>query len=92
MGGPGRILKTNNGGINWFPQTSNTNSFLRSVYFIDENIGWTVGANGKILKTTNGGINWIEQEGDTLIISMILLLQMQIMLGLFWCKETINTN
>jgi photosystem II stability/assembly factor-like uncharacterized protein len=48
----------------WISQNSNTNSTLRSVFFISDQIGWITGGNssndsGKVLKTTNGGINWI---------------------------------
>lgn len=43
----------------WVLQTSGTTNALRSVYFIDDNTGWTVGSNGTILKTSNGGTNWV---------------------------------
>jgi hypothetical protein len=36
-----------------------------SVYFVDQNIGWTVGRGGSILKTTDGGINWVQQNSKT---------------------------
>ena len=35
---------------------------LRSVFFIDDNIGWIVGSKGFIMKTTNAGIDWIHQS------------------------------
>lgn len=38
---------------------------LSSVYFLNSNIGWSVGAFGVILKTTDGGINWVNQSGGT---------------------------
>ncbi len=46
----------------WEVQTSGTNEFLRSVYFIDTINGWVAGAGGIILHTANGGINWEEQS------------------------------
>ncbi len=52
------ILKTYDGGNNWytqmyeFPSTSHY-----GVFFIDENEGWVVGNDG-ILHTTDGGIKW----------------------------------
>ena len=51
--------------INWHSQTSNINQSLRSVYFLDENLGWAVGFNGTILHTTNGGTNWAIQTSGT---------------------------
>jgi photosystem II stability/assembly factor-like uncharacterized protein len=51
------IRKTTDGGDTWFTQIYNR---LRSVHFIDNNIGWVIGW-GSILKTTNGGTDWIEQ-------------------------------
>jgi len=58
------ILKTTNGGYNWisqvFPSFSITPRF-NSVYFINNNTGWTAGGYGSMLKTTDGGNNWIKQ-------------------------------
>lgn len=53
----GKILKTNNGGQNWFTQESQTLSNLNDVQFISDSIGWVVG-DGVALRTTNGGQNW----------------------------------
>lgn len=50
------IVKTTDGGNNWFVQ-KNCNFSLTSIQFIDENTGWTVGSYG-ILKTTNSGTDW----------------------------------
>ena len=35
---------------------------IESGFFVNENIGWIVGASGSIIKTTNGGIEWEFQE------------------------------
>ncbi len=51
----GLIMKTTDGGSNWFQQYDGLNE-LRSVFFINENLGWAVGNNGKILYTINGGL------------------------------------
>ncbi|MEO8211325.1 MAG: YCF48-related protein, partial [bacterium] len=61
------IYKTTNGGINWTSYTpgAGTNNNLNSIYFIDNNTGWTVGNDSTILKTTNGGINWANQTCGT---------------------------
>jgi photosystem II stability/assembly factor-like uncharacterized protein len=69
LGGNQNIIKTTNGGNNWFlvnynpSNTVNTN--LLSGYFIDENLGYSCGywasqfSSGHVfLKTTNGGLNW----------------------------------
>jgi len=62
VGGAGTIIKTTDGGISWVAQSSGTNADLYSVYFVDLNIGWTVGSGGgTILKTTNGGTSWSSQ-------------------------------
>ncbi|MBK8415496.1 MAG: T9SS type A sorting domain-containing protein [Bacteroidetes bacterium] len=57
-------LKTTDG-INWSPQTSGTVSLLRSVYFVNDTLGWTVGESGTIKKTTNGGSTWTTQSSGT---------------------------
>jgi photosystem II stability/assembly factor-like uncharacterized protein len=62
--GPDIILKTTNGGEDWFSQyIANYPIFtLFSAHFVDSNTGWVVGLDA-ILKTTNGGEDWIEQNG-----------------------------
>lgn len=53
------LMRTTNAGLNWdsIPNTYN-NSDWRNIYFLNDNIGYSVSANGKLIKTTNGGINW----------------------------------
>ena len=58
VGSGGMIIKTENGGINWTRQTSNTTQYLYGVFAIDNNDAYAVGSNGTILKTTNGGVTW----------------------------------
>jgi len=60
-----RIAKTTDSGETWLEQFTGGNNGLFDVYFIDENIGWTVGYGGSIFKTTDGGINWISQSSGT---------------------------
>jgi photosystem II stability/assembly factor-like uncharacterized protein len=76
--GQGTIIKTTNGGSNWFcPSTidPSNNKFL-GVHFVDENTGILTGVcttyvdwstspqeKGFYCRTTNGGISWVE---DTL--------------------------
>ena len=39
---------------------------LRSVFFINDNIGWIIGSDGFIMKTTNSGTDWIHQSSGTI--------------------------
>ncbi len=55
----GEIIKTVDGGKTWINQNVGSNTFLTSVYFIDEFNGWAVGRYNAILNTTDGGKNWI---------------------------------
>jgi photosystem II stability/assembly factor-like uncharacterized protein len=61
----GVILKTINGGANWFSATSVPSNCLFSVCFPDEMTGYAVGDYGTILKTTDGGTNWTSQVSGT---------------------------
>lgn len=49
----------------WDILNSGTNSNLTSVFFTDENNGYTVGSDGIIMKTTNGGDSWTFQNSGT---------------------------
>ena len=49
----------------WTIQESGTTNSLYSVFFVDANIGYTVGSNGIILKTTNSGNKWSVQSSMT---------------------------
>lgn len=61
------VMKTTNNGINWVTLSGITtlqpliNSWLNSVYFLNENTGYIAGYNGTLMKTTNGGIIWDQQ-------------------------------
>jgi photosystem II stability/assembly factor-like uncharacterized protein len=61
VGMDGTILKTINGGNDWFPQSSGVTTTFESVFFTDIDTGYVVGyANNTIHKTTNGGLDWVE--------------------------------
>ncbi|TLY31411.1 MAG: T9SS type A sorting domain-containing protein [Ignavibacteria bacterium] len=66
VGGPGKILRTTNGGAVWSEQTSGVTNFLYGVSFTDANRGTAVGTQGLILRTTNGGSTWSSQSSGTL--------------------------
>jgi hypothetical protein len=53
--GRNNILKTTNGGYNWYIQSSSYNTILYEIKFINQLTGFAIGDNGIILKTTNGG-------------------------------------
>lgn len=51
----GVVLYTDDGGLNWRSQVSNTSVRLNAVFFVDALRGWAVGDGGVILHTGNGG-------------------------------------
>jgi len=53
--GGNRILKTIDGGNNWYVQSNTYNTILYEIKFINQLTGLAIGDNGIILKTTNGG-------------------------------------
>lgn len=58
----GAIIKTTNGGNNWFPLSSGTTQPLSDIQFTNLNTGWcSARIGGKIFKTTNGGNIWLLQ-------------------------------
>lgn len=69
-GNKGLILKTVNGGINWYKVITNTNSLIFDVDFFDSKRGYAVGWNGLMLKTTNGGESW--QHVDNIVFDNYL--------------------
>lgn len=63
-GYPDVILKTTNGGLDWFHQDQGSSNGLSSVLFSDSQTGYIVGGNGTILHTLNGGKSWISQSAS----------------------------
>lgn len=53
------------GNVSWQNQNSGTTNILSSVFFVDQNNGWTVGEGGMILRTADGGQNWQSQTSGT---------------------------
>ena len=65
-GSAGKVLKTNDGGMNWFLQGGTPGVDLSDVQFVDVSTGWVTGLGGIILKTTDGGTSWsIQSIGTT---------------------------
>ncbi|MFZ1279477.1 MAG: hypothetical protein WAR59_01480, partial [Ignavibacteriaceae bacterium] len=59
VGLTGTILKSTDGGNNWFVIYNQCNDHLYDVGFFNSLIGLAVGTNGTILKTANSGNTWI---------------------------------
>jgi photosystem II stability/assembly factor-like uncharacterized protein len=52
----GLILKSEDGGLGWTRQVSNTSRRLNDVHFVDRLRGWAVGEAGTIVHTSVGGL------------------------------------
>jgi len=81
------ILKTTNGGDNWFAIRNGpdaTGASYWASYFINENTGWIAGSNQKILKTTNGGLTL---DSIYLFVGNIMDLYFKDSLNGFLCGE-----
>jgi photosystem II stability/assembly factor-like uncharacterized protein len=55
-GTAGFVLRSDDGGATWAPQTVPSAYPLRGVFFVDERRGWSVGDNGAIRHTATGGV------------------------------------
>ncbi len=82
------IIKTTNGGLNWFRQTVGIPSEpLFGMYVVDSNIVYANGFYRTFIKTTNGGNNWISLDsgsvGSGTYVSLFLLNQNTGWLGNF---------
>jgi photosystem II stability/assembly factor-like uncharacterized protein len=53
--GAGLVMRSDDGGVTWQPQTSHTAAGLRDVFFVDALRGWAVGDGGVIIHTSRGG-------------------------------------
>ena len=69
--GGNKIFHTNNGGTNWYLQTTLSQGYnLSDVTFIDEKNGWTTGNYGWC-RTTDGGNNWMPMGGCPMVSNAI---------------------
>jgi photosystem II stability/assembly factor-like uncharacterized protein len=77
VGDSGVIIHTEDGGINWIKQNQNDSLLFNSVFAIDKENAFAVGAvlrdfysykNAIILKTTNGGLTWDEKIIDSIFV------------------------
>ena len=64
------ILKTTNGGDNWYILSIEYKSYY-AISFIDNETGYVGGSDlmgySYLIKTTNGGINWIRQNSPSIL-------------------------
>ncbi|MBA3649232.1 MAG: T9SS type A sorting domain-containing protein [Chitinophagales bacterium] len=75
----GMILKTIDGGANWNISYTDTMPELRTVFFLNNNIGFIGGDNGKVYRTTDGGNNWqLLNSNTTSMITKIYFLDSNI--------------
>ena len=54
-GSTGVVLKTNNGGVDWYSQKMEGTQVVYAIDMADANDGWIVGKAGQIHRTANGG-------------------------------------
>lgn len=66
VGDSGTVIYTSNGGVNWDLQSSNVSTAIKSLFFLNNRLGWALTQSienfpyyTKILNTTNGGLNWL---------------------------------
>ncbi len=60
----GRILHTTNGGEDWIEEETFLKGNIKSICFVDENVGWACGLN-YIFHTENGGKDWFIHFEDS---------------------------
>ena len=70
--GSGNLMRSNDEGKNWF-SLSTYDHELRSIQFVNSNIGWACGY-GILIATTDGGNTWTTKDlGDDFFTSLFLL-------------------
>lgn len=57
-GNGGTLIKTTNGGLNWFLLETQIMTALYSIDAVDENNVFACGSGGYYIKTTDGGLTW----------------------------------
>jgi len=83
VGDSGTIIHSNDGGINWVFQNSNTVYKIVDVFFLNRELGWASSWNTSnipfgtfLLKTTDGGQSWTSEPypDENLFMTTILFL------------------
>jgi photosystem II stability/assembly factor-like uncharacterized protein len=68
----GTLLKTTNGGDNWFSMYYPGSTGFQCIVFTDVNTGYACGSGGTIIKTTNAGSSWLGLNSGTMSVLLIL--------------------
>jgi len=55
VGGPGRLLKSTDGGYTWKQEYLQYGFQVLTMYFLNDNTGWVAGGKATIMHTTTGG-------------------------------------
>ncbi len=54
----GTIIKTSDGGNSFTQIESGTHQFLKTIYCVNEDVGWISSDSGLVMRTENGGETW----------------------------------
>jgi photosystem II stability/assembly factor-like uncharacterized protein len=65
VGGKGTVLRTENGGATWIKINTIASGSLLRVNFVNDKLGWIVGAGGLIMRSEDKGRTWIRQDSRT---------------------------
>jgi photosystem II stability/assembly factor-like uncharacterized protein len=66
------IIKTTDGGKSWSNRIKNLYLNLKDITFVNDTVGFVVGANGTILKTTDCGESWFHlNSGTTKVLNSV---------------------
>lgn len=74
VGKNGLILKTTNGGQNFFQQYLPSKANLKKVFILDSLISYILDDSSRIYKTSNGGNNWLLNSSFNKIVNDIYFL------------------
>jgi photosystem II stability/assembly factor-like uncharacterized protein len=93
------LIKSTNGGDNWFVPGGNLSKNIRCIYFLNASTGWFTSyvfsfpsGHNEIYKTENGGVTWILQFDYTLssaILFKSILFKNQ---NTGWCSPNFKTT
>jgi photosystem II stability/assembly factor-like uncharacterized protein len=56
------VLQTTDGGDSWKPIPDQFKNKIRSVWFVDQQLGWALTIDRNLLHTSDGGVTWVVQR------------------------------
>ena len=72
VGDPGSVVwHSRDGGRTWHQQWTGQSIPLSSIDFVDDQIGYAVGALGTILRTSDGGMTWQSNHADARRVALM---------------------